>query len=426
VTLTEPGYRERLADRVIERDLRIFGAVAVEGPRWCGKTWTCLNHASSAFFVADPQGAFANRALAELDPSGVLAGARPRLIDEWQEVPPLWDAVRHAVDRGHDRGLVLLSGSTAPPRAGTVHSGAGRIARRRMRPMALVESGDSSGTAALTAIAEGEPLAARPSAMTLDRVLELVTRGGWPAAIDLPADEASVIARSYIDTLIHTDLPALNGVAREPGKLGALLRSLARNTATTVSQATLRRDAAGEDGAGPSRESVSRYLDELRRVYVLDEFPAWSPGLRSRTRLRTAPKSVLADPSLAVAALGATRDTLRADLTTLGFVFESLCLRDLGAIADAAGWSASHYRDETGLEADAILALPDGRWVGVEIKLGFTQVDKAAANLAKLSARIAAGGGPAAAALVVIVGVGSFAHTRPDGVHIVPIDHLGL
>ncbi|MDR1186210.1 MAG: DUF4143 domain-containing protein [Bifidobacteriaceae bacterium] len=425
MTLREPGYRDRLIDPIIDRDLRVFGAVSLEGPKWCGKTWTCLNHSESAFYLMDEASDFANRRLAELDPAAALDGRRPRLLDEWQEVPALWDAVRFRVDRTASKGCFCLTGSTKPRGDGPRHSGTGRIVSRRMRPMSLAESGQSSGTARLETLLAGGRLRPERSNASLEDVLGWMCAGGWPGVIGLDPDEAQALARSYVDHLANSDMAEASGVRRDPARTRAFLRSLARHTATPVRVPTLRRDMMESWGESATDLTIRRYLDDLARLYTLEEVPAWQGQLRSRAPLRKTPKRMLADPSLAVAALGADPASLRADLNTAGFIFEAMCLRDLFVYAEVLGASLSYYRDEDGLEADAIITLADGTWGAVEVKLGHAQVDQAAASLKRLAAKMAHPGRPAPAMLAVIVGVAGVAETRPDGVHVVPIDKLG-
>jgi predicted AAA+ superfamily ATPase len=425
MTLTEHGYLPRLLDARLAQDLQAFGAVSVVGPKWCGKTWTCLNQAQSVFYLMDPAGAYANRQLAALDPDAALAGAPPHLIDEWQEVVELWDAVRFRVDRGRARGLFLLTGSTKPASKQPLHSGAGRFADRRMRPMTLVESGDSDGSVSLGALAEGASIPPAKSDLQLDQLIYFACRGGWPAALDVGENQAREMALSYLDRLAYAEIPDVDGVRRDPSKTRPFLSSLARHSASLVNAATLRRDMAQAFGAAATAVTVNAYLEALRKLYVLEELPPWSPQLRSRTPLRKAPKRFLADPSLTVAGLAASPATLRADLNTLGFVFETLVLRDLLVIADMLGGRLSHFRDDRGLEADAVMTLPDGRWGAIEVKLGFTQVDQAAAQLLQLARQVVEGGGGEPAFLAVVVGVGAIAQSRADGVHVVPVDKLG-
>lgn len=411
-------------DPIIDQDLATFGAVNLEGPKWCGKTWTALAHSQSALFLMDPAGDFANHRLAELDPASVLDGASPRLLDEWQEVPSLWDAVRFHVDQTGKSGEFIMTGSTKPhtsPR----HSGTGRIVRRRLRPMSLVESGDSTGHASIAALLAGQRLRPASSTMTLDKLISLCQRGGWPGALSSDDNAALNLAVSYLDQLARVDVSTASDSARDAAKVSAALGSLARNTATLVQIPTIRRDMAQWFGSTATDTTVRVYLDSLRALHVLEEIPAWSPNLRSSTRLRKSPKRMLVDPSLALAAIGASRDSLRADLKTFGFIFESLCLRDLLVIADTNSGQMWHYHDDSGLEVDAVITWQDGRWGAFEIKLGSAQVDAAASNLLRLAASVQYGGNRKPALLAVIVGVGGVAQTRPDGVHVIPVDLFG-
>jgi len=420
--LTPEGYRPRLVDDRIESLLRSFGAVAVEGTKWCGKTWTSLNHAASVYYVGDPADNFQNRRLATLDLYRALDGATPHLVDEWQEVPGLWDATRFAIDQRADKGRFILTGSSVPPRQATLHSGLGRIARVRMRPMALAESGASTGAVSLAALFNG--VVGRDDRRTsLDEIIRLVCVGGWPGALGLADADAQDVARQYLAVTADEDMRKLDGVNRAPARTRRLLASLARNTMTLATNKTLIKDLTG---AGPFAErTLLNYLGALRRLFVIEDLPAWGPQLRSATRLRAAPKRHFVDPSLAVAALDATPTGLANDLKTLGFVFENLVVRDLKVYADLLGAKVCHYRDDEGLEADAVVEAGDGRWAAFEIKLGVTEEDAAAASLIRVRDKLVARGAPAPAGLAVIYGVGAHAYTRADGVHVLPITALG-
>jgi predicted AAA+ superfamily ATPase len=425
VTLRPAGYRDRLVDPQIERLRSAIGAISIEGPRWCGKTWTSLNHAESAYFVADPTAGFRNREVARLDLTAALAGPEPHLIDEWQEVPGLWDAVRFEVDQGAGRGRFILTGSSMPADDTTTHTGIGRIGRVALRPMSLVESGDSTGEVSLSHVMAGAPVTVAASTLTLPRVAELVVRGGWPGALDLTVAQAADLARSYVTSLAREDLARVDPARRDPSKVAALLASLARNTATTVGQAAILRDIAQWSDENLSATTLRHYLSLLQRLYVLEQIPAWTPALRSPIRLRQAPKRILVDPSLAAAALNASPAQLAREPKTLGLLFESLVLRDLLVYAQSWDATLSHYQDDAGLECDAIVSLRNGDWVAVEIKLGYVQEDAAAATLLRLHDKMTAAGHPAPAALIAIIGVGSYAHRRPDGVAVLPADLLG-
>jgi predicted AAA+ superfamily ATPase len=421
--LSEQGYRSRLIDDEVALVLKTFGAVSIEGPKYCGKTWTSLNHANSVTYIADPAGGFSNRARAELDPTLVLEGEAPHLIDEWQEVPGIWDAVRFAVDRGNERGRFILSGSTMPPKEGRIHSGAGRIESVRMHTMSLFETGASNGAVSLQDLIKNRTLTPSNSHATLESLIEEAVRGGWPESSSLPLSLAKRIPHNYLTRLVTDDMRTLDNIARDPSKVRATLTSLARNNATLVSNATIRKDVdAG--GQTISKETITEYLSAFKRLYVLEEIPAWAPSTRSRTRLRKAPKRFLTDPSLAVAALGLTEQKLYEDLETFGFIFEAMCLRDLATYTHCSENTLYHYADETGLDADSIIECADGEWVGIEIKLGHNQVDTAAEKLLRLKKKLVTAGARPPACLVVLTGLSSFAYQREDGVFVVPLDCL--
>lgn len=423
MTLVQPGYQPRLVDDEVTLALSAFGAIAIEGPKFCGKTWTGLSQANSVTYIADPAGGFSNRARAALDPTLVLSGDAPHMIDEWQEVPGIWDAVRFTVDQGRERGRFILTGSTMPPKKSTIHSGAGRIESVRMRTMSLFETGLSSGSVSLQTIIDHKSLTPDNSHVTLESLIEAAVRGGWPESTDLPLKLAARIPHNYLARLVTDDMTSLDNVTRDPSRVRATLVSLARNNATLAANATIERDIDAT-GQTISRHTVSEYLSALKRLYVLEEIPAWAPSTRSRTRLRKAPKRFLTDPSLAVAALGLTEQKLYEDLETFGFIFEAMCLRDLAIYSQYAGNTLHHYADETGLDSDAIIEGADGSWTAVEIKLGHNQVDSAANKLRRLEGKIVSAGGKPPACLIVITGLSSFAHERDDGVFVVPIDCL--
>jgi len=425
--LTEAGYKQRLIDPIISRYLKTFGAVSVEGPKWSGKTWTSLNHAESVFYVGDPSYGFSNRRLAKLDPEAALAGAAPRLIDERQEVPGIWDAVRFAVDKSQKKGAFILTGSATPVDGQVKHSGAGRITRITMKPMTLFESGDSQNLISLKALLDAEPIPICQSRLTLDSLIRLIIRGGWPNNIDTPESEAALLPHSYLDALVRKDMSDIDGVSRNQAKVRALLRSLGRNNATLVTNKTLAKDTTIEtDNAheGMSLVTLIDYLEALKRLFVLDEIPAWSPGIRASIRLRVSPKRQLVDPSLAVAAMNADKGMLLHDLKTLGFLFESLCLRDLLVYATVHNGAIHHYLDSTGLDIDAILELPGGAWAAFEIKLGVDQVEEASHKLLRLKSKVTAAGNNPPCSLAVLVGIGAISEMRSDGVAVIPMDCL--
>jgi predicted AAA+ superfamily ATPase len=416
----------RLAEARLRRLLEVTGAVVVEGPKWCGKTWLARTLSRSEVLLQDPTGNYRNRRMAVDDPIALLAGEKPRLLDEWQDAPGLWDAVRIQVDRQPGSGQFILTGSTTPREGLVAHSGTGRMSRLRLWTMSSTETGLSTGTISLNALFDGEQVPAVAGQATPGTLIRAIIRGGWPGALRRSDADAAELARQYLLGVIHSEASRSDGMARDPSKLAALLASLARNSATTVTNATLGRDMATTSGVTASAKTITEYLGVLGRLFTVVEIPAWSPALRSPVRLREQPKRMLVDPSLAVAALNADEESLAADPKTLGFLFESMCLRDLEVYGGTIGATVSHYRDNSGLEVDAILAKPSGDWAGVEIKWSGSAVDAAAATLLRLRDKMLAGGEKAPAFLMVLVGVGEFAHVRPDTVVVAPVDLLGI
>lgn len=425
----ELPYIKRLVDPIIEEYLSVFGAVVVEGPKWCGKTTSSSRVAASAIGLADPAGQFQNRRFAVADPSLALAGERPRLVDEWQEVPQLWDAVRYACDEARGRpGQFILTGSSVPRPHGDgsggspMHSGAGRFGRVRMSTLTFFETGRSSGSISLSGMFRGERRATPPSALRLEDIADAVCRGGWPAAVSMTTRQASLIARSYLEAVASSGISRVDGVRRSPARTASLIASLARNESTLATNKTILADL-GEGGMADS--TLRDYLDALKRIYLIEDVPAWSPALRSPVKIRAASKRHLADPSLAAAALGASPESLLADMKTLGFLFESLVTHDLMVYAQACEARVMHYRDDSGLEADAIVAKGDGSWGAVEVKLGAAQEDGAASALNALERKMVGRGERPPAFKAVVVGTGAFGHERADGVQVVPFDQLG-
>jgi Predicted ATPase (AAA+ superfamily) len=418
------GYKHRVVDEEIDVYLQAMGALCIEGPKWCGKTWTSRYHANSEFFVGDPEGNFANRKLAELSVSAILPGTTPRLIDEWQEVTSIWDAIRYEVDKRGEKGQFIITGSSTPQKKGILHSGAGRIARLRMRPMTLFESGRSSGTVSLEALCNDNIETALTGEVKLTDIIDFIIRGGWPESQDLPIDIAARIPGQYINAVIEDDAHRIDGVQRNKQKLHLLLRSLARNESTTASNSTLVKDIKDTDYEDIDRETVKNYLALFDRMFLLDNQKPFSANLRSSVRVKQAEKRHLADPSLACALLGATKDMLLHDLETLGFLFEALCERDLRVYGDSFGASLYHYQDYSGKEIDAILEMSDGEWVAFEIKLGANQIDDAAKNLLVIKKAIHGDGGKEPKACCVICGMSNAVYKRDDGVYVAPITAL--
>lgn len=411
------NYLPRVVDAELAELLQTVGAVVVEGPRASGKTATAMRAARSQILFDVDDNA---RRLAGIDPAAVLDGEAPRLIDEWQLEPSVWNHVRRAVDRRRLPGQFILTGSAVPADDATRHTGAGRFARLRMRPMSLFESGLSGGEVSLAGLLEGVEQRAGRADMPIARVAELICSGGWPGNLGSTLPRTLRANRAYLDEIRRADVAAVSGKSRDPVKVGQLLRSLARNVATPVSMSTLATDI--QDSA-PSLKSdtVAEYLDALERLMVVETQRAWSPHLRSRQSLRTTPVKHFVDPSLAVAALVATPERLLADLEFLGLLFESLVIRDLRAYAQAADAEVFHYREKDGLEVDAVVETADGRWAAFEIKLGERWVDAGARNLRRLAERVQ-GSAPSALAVIVPSGYGTW---RRGEVGTIPIGTLG-
>jgi predicted AAA+ superfamily ATPase len=402
--------------------LRAFGGVLIEGPKWCGKTWIGRRHSRSQIFVDDP--AIRQRAL--LDTAALLEGDPPVLVDEWQGAPVLWDTARRLIDAQTGKGRFIFTGSATPSDGATSHTGTGRFARLRLRPMSLFEAGDSSGAVSLGALLDGAPIETCSSNLDYAGAIRLICRGGWPAGLGLDDDLAMLIPQQYIQSLAHFDLPRPDSTSRNPGKMMALLHSLARHTSTQAAIKTIHSDIAAnaEDGKTAALSTLSDYIAALRRVFAVDDLPPWIYSLRSKSQIRVTPTHRLADPSLAAAALGATPQTLRGDPNTTGLLFESLAIRDLRVYAEARGGDVYHYRDNTNLEADAIVTDTTGRWGAVEVKLGAGQIGQAAATLLRLKRKLAGQVEPPAF-LAIVTATTGVAHTRDDSVHVIPIDTLG-
>lgn len=417
--MTIKGYKSRLVDERIKLYLSTFGAVCIEGPKWCGKTWTSLEHAASAFMLADPADNFSNRQLASLDVTKALVGKTPHLIDEWQEIPAIWDAVRYSVDQSTECGRYLLTGSSTPAAKGIVHSGTGRIASIRMHPMSLFERGDSEGVVSLNDVCAGKEIAVQSVASpSLEKLASFVVCGGWPGSLGKSLRQATLVPREYVENVIKVDMRKVDGIDRDEVKVRKCLRSLARNESTTVSTSTIRDDIAEVDDSSLGINTVVSYLDAFKRMFLTNDIRPFSPFLRSPTRIKQAVKRHFCDPSIAAALLGATEQMLMRDVRTFGFLFESLVLRDLQIYAEALGARLYHYQDYDGREIDAVVQFEDGTWSAFEIKLNPAQVDEAAEGLKKIAA-IFRHNPPSS--LSVIVGKSGNAYRRDDGVYVLPI-----
>jgi uncharacterized protein len=414
-------YRPRVIDAILKEALDASGAVWLQGPKWCGKTWTARQKAQSFLMMQDPDESANYLQQAMVKPSLLLNGDTPRLIDEWQVAPVLWDAVRFAVDQRGEMGQFILTGSTMPLRSETMHSGTGRISRLKMRTMSLFESGESTGQVSLERLFN-QDMPEGSAQLSIEGLALAIARGGWPASIGLSDKVALAQAGKYLTAIVENDVFELSDVQRNPRRIMLLMRSLARNIATMASVETLRKDVYGSE-SDLSGITVNSYLDILERLFVVENQPAWSTRLRSKAYLRKTPKRHFTDPSIAVAALQTNPDGLLSDFSTFGYLFESMCIRDLRIYAQKLGGEVCHYCDETGLESDAIITLPDGRWGAVEIKMGQRQVEEAANNLLKLKKKVDTEVMQPPAFLMVLTGNG-YALKLENGVFVVPITCL--
>ena len=425
LNMDKQNYRTRIIDRKVDEYLAAFGAVCIEGPKWCGKTWTSAYHSKSEIYIGGPAENLQNRQLARLSPSLVLEGETPRLIDEWQEVPPLWDAVRYKVDETPQKGLFILTGSATPNRKGILHSEPGQIGRLRMRPMSLYESGDSSGKVSLEKLCHGELTPCLTGEVDLRRLIELIVRGGWPESLGLPLDKTILLPGKYLDVVVGDEVYRMDGAKRDTQKMRLLLRSLTRNESTTATKQALIRDIKNVDNEEIDPNTVATYLDILKRLFITDNQLPFPKGLQFSIRVKQTEKRHLADPSLACALLKATPSGLLGDLETLGFLFEALCERDLRIYADSFGAGLYHYQDYSNREIDAVIELTDGSWCAFEIKLGANQIDAAAENLLAIKRKFEEDPrGRPPAVLCVLCGLANAAYRRQDGVFVVPITAL--
>ena len=416
------NYYPRIADRLLDLQLQAAGAVLIEGPKWCGKTFTGRAKANSVLYMHDTDNLTNNRLLAQTQPSLLLSGETPRLIDEWQETPVLWDAVRFAVDQRGQMGQFILTGSAVPQDGTTLHTGTGRFARVLMRPMSLYESQESSGEVSLKALFDGAKTIAGTNHITIEQMAFVLCRGGWPAAVTQRSEKVALqTARNYVREVAEQDFQRIDGSEKNPDRVRLVLQSLARNISTMANLQTIKSDVEAHDPV--SEKTIANYINALRRIFVVEDVPAWQPSLRSKTAIRTSHKRQFVDPSIGLAALRATPDGLLKDFNTFGFFFESLCTRDMRVYAEANDGAIYHYRDRSGLESDLIIRLYDGRWAAAEVKLGSKDIEEATQHLLALRNKINTDKVGEPAFLMVITG-GQYAFRREDGVFIVPIGCL--
>ena len=422
-------YKKRIADKLLQRKLSGKGAVLIKGPKWCGKTTTAEQAAGSVLYMSDTKNRAQNIRLAEIDPHLILDGETPRLIDEWQVAPVLWDAVRYEVDHRQSPGQFILTGSVSLPKEEAdkqiIHSGTGRISKLVMRTMTLWESGESSGEVSLSSLFREPSKVSGKSGLELKDIAFLTCRGGWPGAIDLPREVALDQAFDYIDTVAESDISQSDDTRRDPELVKRLLKSLARNQGTPAPYTTLRDDLKANEADTLSVDTVSAYVKALAGIYIEEDMPAWNPNLRSKTAIRTTDNRYFTDPSIATAALGLGPDDLIGDLNTFGLIFETLCVRDLRVFAEALDGTVYHYRDKDGLECDAVVHLRNGDYGLVEIKLGGEKlIEDGANNLLSLAGKIDTSRMKAPSFMMVLTATGDYAYPRKDGVCIVPIGCL--
>ncbi len=422
--MNNKDYKKRIIDETLKKYLETFGALLIEGPKWCGKTWTGSNASNSVFLLADPKNNFNNKQIALLNPDIVLNGDNPRLIDEWQEVPSLWDAVRGRVDESAKKGQFILTGSSAVDKSKYIHSGTGRIAHLKMRTMSLYESGFSDGVISLKDICYGTAIDCLTQNASLDKLIDCVLIGGWPSTIGMSVDQSIIVAKEYIKSVLNEDIYKVDNIKRDKHKVELLLKSLARNEATTVTNKTLKNDIKEKDYDDVDANTITNYLNLLNDLYLVENIPPYSSRIRSSLRVKQSEKRHFVDPSLPCAILHLTKDKLLNDLNYFGFLFESMVERDLLTYVDSFNAKLYHYQDYANNEIDAVIELEDSSWCGFEIKLGANQIDEAAKNLVRINNKIIEDGGKPAKSLCVICGLVNAAYRRPDGVYVVPFMSL--
>lgn len=420
------NYRPRIADRLLERKLRGKGAVLIEGAKWCGKTTTAEQICKSVLYMSEPGKLDQNVQLARINPSLLLRGEKPRLIDEWQVAPLLWDAVRFEADHSDQLGLFVLTGSSVPPdMSEVIHSGTGRFGWLKMRPMSLWESGESTGEVSLSDIFAGRQDIAGVSMLSLERVAFAACRGGWPLSVDMDDEIALDQAFDYVSAVEKRDIQQVDGVERDPSRVRRLLRSYSRHQGAQISNASIKNDMAENEGETLDAETVASYIKALKRIFVIEDAEAWNPNLRSKTAIRSSDTRYFTDPSIATASLGLGPDDLIADLNTFGLIFETLCMRDLRVYAEALNGKVYHYRDKNSLECDAVIHLRDGRYGLIEIKLGGDNlINHGASTLLSLAEKIDTTKMKSPSFMMVLTAAGDYAYRRDDGVLVVPVGCL--
>lgn len=419
-------YKQRIADRILKRKVLGKGAVLIEGPKWCGKTTTAKQLAKSVLDLGDSSVLKQSAQLIELSPKTLLEGKTPKLIDEWQALPPIWDSIRSEVDKRGEPSQFILTGSSVLPEADeTIHSGTGRYAYIKMRPMSLFESGESTGKVSLNDLFEGKPFEVQTNELTMDDIAFLTCRGGWPWTTLIPEEVALDQAFDYVDSVVNKDIQRVDGVKRSPERAKLLLRSYARNISQQVPYSTIRKDMLTNDSSTLDEDTVSDYIKALKKLFVIEDLAAWNPNIRSKAAIRTSDTRHFVDSSIGTASLGLGPKDLMNDLKSFGFFFEDMAVRDLRVYAEALDGKLYHYRDSTGLECDTVLHRRNGSYALLEIKLGGEKnINEGAANMLKLTASIDTDKMPAPSFMAVIIGVGKYAFRRDDGVYVIPIGCL--
>ena len=419
-------YLPRILDDDLDKYLTMIGAILIVGPKWCGKTTTAEQHANSVLKLQDKDNYKSNMMWADIEPSRLLKGDKPRLIDEWQVAPVLWDSVRTSVDESDTYGLYILTGSTVVDEDSIMHSGTGRIYRMLMRPMSLFESGESNGEISIIDLFSNPDININhcESDLTIDGLIFAACRGGWPDSLNQKTREGKLfVAYNYLENICNTDVSSVDGVKRDPDRVRLLLRSLARNNSTLAKDQTIIDDMKA-NFTDISRPTYYSYVDALKRLFVIEDNRGWSPNIKSKSAIRSGNKKVFLDPSIAVAALNANPESMAKDLKTFGFVFENLCIRDLSVYTASLGGKVSYYRDKSGLEIDCVVHLRDGRYALIECKLGSEGIDEGAKNLLKINSLIEKNDKLDNPTFLAVLTGGKYAYTRPDGVKVIPIGCL--
>ena len=419
-------YKPRIVDEILIKKLESKGAVLIEGPKWCGKTTTALRQAKSVLRMDNPLEKEQNLRLSKLNPQRLLIGDNPRLIDEWQIAPSLWDTVRYEVDQRGKMGQFILTGSAVPPDTKEItHSGTGRFTWLTMRPMSLYESGESTGEVSLKSLFAGNLNVDGENTLDIDKLAYLVCRGGWPQAVGLKTEAALQQAFDYYDAVVKSDINRADGVNKNPERVKRIMKSYARNQGSQVASTVIAQDIAANEAETVNEDTVHSYIEALKKIFVVEDMSAWNPNLRSKSAIRTSDTRYYVDSSIATASLGIGPDDLINDLRTFGLFFETMCVRDLRVFAESLDGAVYHYRDNTNLECDTVIHLRNGSYGLIEIKLGGDDlIDEGAANLLKLKNKIDVSKMKAPAFLMVLIGVGKYAYRREDGILVVPIGCL--